>query len=72
MPKFSKDPVLRCDRPCDLLRDTLKLLETDKRPRERLALELGVPRSWLVKLEAGQIASPSVNRIRYIFKRLSK
>lgn len=60
-----------CDKPNTLLAATIDMIRKDKRTRLDQALELTVPYHWLSQLMAGNIKSPSVNRIQHIYEQLS-
>lgn len=64
-------PTLACDKPGTLITATRRLLERDERPRVQLAADLGVPLHWLNTFIQGGIDAPSVNRIQYIYEKLS-
>lgn len=60
-----------CDRLGSLMTETLRLI--NKEPRGLLAVtqRTGVPFYWLRKFAAGKIPNPSVNRVQYLFEKLS-
>jgi hypothetical protein len=60
-----------CDRPGTLIEATRKLLHNDKRSRPKLAKDLEVPFHWLKAFMADEIDAPSVNRVQYIYEKLS-
>lgn len=66
-----KPDTLPCDKPGSLIIATRKLLERDPRSRHQLALDLGVPFYWLNVFIQGAIEAPSVNRVQYIYEKLS-
>lgn len=60
-----------CDRPGTLVRQTLKLVQQDKRDLLTLAIDTGVPFHWLRKFVTGKIPSPGANRIQHLFEKLA-
>lgn len=60
-----------CDKAGTLIMATRRLLARDERPIETLAAELGVPFYWLKSFKAGDIDAPSVNRVQFIYEKLS-
>lgn len=64
--------MLDCDQPCQLLQDTVDLLKADKRDLPQIYVATGVPYYWLRGLYYGQIKHPSVNRITYLFEKLTE
>lgn len=72
-PHYNIPASLPCDAPGSLLSATRKLIEKDGEHRSRTALAaaLGIPLHWLNAFVRGDIESPSVNRIQYIYDRLS-
>lgn len=59
------------DSPGSLIQKTLKLLERDERSLLDIAQATGLPFYWLRKLKGGKIDNPSVNRIQYLYEKLS-
>lgn len=62
---------LTCDRPGSLMSETLKLV--NKEPRGLLAVtqRTGIPFYWLRKFAANRIPNPSVNRVQFLYEKLS-
>lgn len=62
---------LVCDRPGSLMAKTLELVR--KEPRGLLAVyqKTGVPFYWLRKFASGKIPNPSVNRVQFLYQKLS-
>lgn len=60
-----------CDQPGSLIEATRHLLKRDERTHEQLSKELNVPFHWLRSFMAGEIEAPSVNRVQYIYEKLS-
>ncbi len=54
-----------------LLQVTLQLLRNRKGSLEKLSHQIDMPVSWLNMLERGAIPSPGVNRIQYLYEKLS-
>ena len=60
-----------CDAPKSLFKATMELLGQDKRPLFEIAVATNVPYHWLAQVKAGNVKSPSVNRIQYLYEALS-
>lgn len=60
-----------CDQPQSLVTVTQNLIKKDKRTRYDLAKELEIPFHWLNSFAQGYIDAPSVNRVQYIYEKLS-
>jgi hypothetical protein len=60
-----------CDKPGTLIEATRKLLKNDPRSQPRIAEDLGVPFHWLKAFMADEIEAPSVNRVQYLYEKLS-
>ena len=54
-----------------LLTHTLSLLRQRKCSIEKLSHQLDMPVSWLNMLERGEMKAPGVNRIQYLYEKLS-
>lgn len=54
-----------------LLERTIMLVKTSKLSTYKLALATDIPYDWLVKLKAGKIKDPSVNRIQAVYETLT-
>lgn len=67
----NKDDILPCDKPGSLIQATRRLLLNDPRTHHALAKELGVPFYWLRAFIADEIKAPSVNRVQYLYEKLS-
>lgn len=65
------DPNTQCDSPGTLLTETKRLIKKDRRSLMRLAFETDIPFYWLQKFMRGGILAPSVNRIQYLYEKLS-
>lgn len=63
--------TLECDSPGTLAVETLKLVKAEPRGLLEVAQKTGVPYHWLRKYAAGKIPNPSVNRVEFLFKKLS-
>jgi hypothetical protein len=70
---YSPKPVedAECDQPCSLLLETLKLIRKLGVPSEQLARDLNVPMRWLYSVQSGEVSSPGVNRVQYMYEKLS-
>jgi hypothetical protein len=62
---------LDCDKQQSLLKKTLELVENDDRSLLQLYSDTGLPFYWLRQLVAGAVKNPSVNRIQYLYEKLS-
>ena len=71
MPKPNSTSGALCDRPQSFLSEVHRLVLADKRPTEVICRELGLPYSWFRQFKDGRIASPSVNRMQFIYEKLS-
>ncbi len=71
MKKLPLSTSLPCDRAGSMLRKTLALLDKESRTNEALSLYLHVPLPWISKLRARVIKTPSVNRVQFIYEKLS-
>jgi hypothetical protein len=60
-----------CDEMGSLLRETLKLINERSDGLLHIANETGVPFYWLRKFTYNEIPSPSVNRVQYLYEKLS-
>lgn len=60
-----------CDKPGSLLLATRKLVCNDPRTQEQLARDLDIPFHWLRAFMAGVSKSTGVNRVQYIYEKLS-
>ncbi len=69
--KYPTLGLLKCDAPGSLVLATRRLIRADKRSHHQLALDLGVPFYWLKSFIHGVADSPSVNRVQYIYEKLS-
>lgn len=54
-----------------LLQATFDLLQKDTRNLMELMNDTGLPLYWLRDMRAGTIANPSVNRVQFLYERLS-
>ena len=70
---YSPKPVedAACDQPCSLLTETLKLIRQLDAPTEIIARDLNVPIRWLYSVQSGEVDSPGVNRVQYMYEKLS-
>lgn len=68
---MSKYIVSPYDKPGSLIRATRRLLNESEKSLLILSQELGVPFYWLAAFRQNRIASPSVNRVQYIYEKLS-
>lgn len=59
------------DAPGSLIRATLDLIKKDPRNAAELYRDTGLPFHWLTKFIHGDIDSPSVNRVQYLYEKLS-
>jgi hypothetical protein len=55
-----------------LLQKTRAILARDQRSLLELANETGLPFYWLRKFAGGKIKNPSVNRIQYLYEKLTR
>jgi len=60
-----------CDRRGALLTKTLKLVKDEPRGLLAVYQKTGVPFYWLRKFAAGKIPNPGVNRVEFLYERLS-
>lgn len=60
-----------CDREGSLMTATLDLLKKDSRSLLQIYDETGVPFYWLRRFVTGGYKNPSVNRVQYLFEKLS-
>ena len=61
----------RADKMSTLLRATFALLEQDQRTLFQISKDTGVPFYWLRKFSAQDIQAPSVNRVQFLYEKLS-
>jgi hypothetical protein len=54
-----------------LLQATIELLQKDSRNLMEIMSYTGLPLYWLRDMRAGTIANPSVNRVQFLYERLS-
>lgn len=59
------------DKPGALVETTRTLLKEDKRTLKMIAQWTGIPFFWLKKFSANEIPNPSVNRVQYLYEKLS-
>ena len=71
MPKPNSISGAPCDRPQSFLRTVQKLVREDKRTTEAICRDLQLPVSWFNQFKYGKIDSPSVNRMQFIYEKLS-
>lgn len=60
-----------CDGPGTLATKTRELVNAEPRGLLSVAQKTGVPFYWLRKFAAGKIPNPSVNRVQYLFEKLT-
>lgn len=61
----------QCDAPGTLVLKTRRLLNNRKEAVSKVAKDTGIPLDWLRKFSGGQIPNPSVNRVQFLFEKLS-
>lgn len=71
MPKPNTTTGAPCDRPQSFLATVHRLVLADKRTTEALCRDLELPYSWFRQFKDGRINSPSVNRMQFIYEKLS-
>ncbi len=54
-----------------LMKATLDLVRKDPRTALEIYRDTGVPFNWLAKFIHGDINKPSVNRVQYLYEKLS-
>lgn len=59
------------DEPGKLHYEIMRLVNADKRPLVILAGELCIPAVWLKRFSIGEVKNPGVNRMEYIYEKLS-
>jgi hypothetical protein len=59
------------DSPGSLIKRTRELLKSDKRKLHEIYRDTGIPFHWLRKFSADEIPNPSVNRVQYLYEKLS-
>lgn len=59
------------DQPGSLIKATLNLVQKDGRNPVQLYRDTGLPFHWLTKFIHGDIDAPSVNRVQYLYEKLS-
>lgn len=57
------------DQPCPLMKETMRLVRV--KGVDATAFETRVPFGWLQKFIGGQFRNPGVNRISYLYEKLS-
>lgn len=60
-----------CDAPSTLNKKTLQLVLDEPKGLLAVAVKTQVPIWWLRKFAAGKIQSPSVNRVQFVYEKLS-
>ena len=71
MPKPNSIIGWPCDQPGTLIKTVLDLIKKDNRTVDALCRDLNLPRSWFVQFKLGTITKPSVNRVQYLYEKLS-
>lgn len=69
--KKSTYPPQDFDAPGSLIIATHRLMKKERRTLLEIWRDTGVPFGWLTAFKRGAIASPSVNRIQYLYEKLS-
>lgn len=64
-------PTTLCDRPGSLFNETQKLLKKQTGGVLAVSQKTGVPFYWLRKFAADKIKNPSVNRVQFLYEKLS-
>jgi len=64
-------PITPCDNPGSLVKETLRLINNEPRGLLAVSQKTGVPFYWLRKFSAGKIPNPGVNRVQFLFEKLS-
>ncbi len=71
MKSDTENTTLPCDEQGSILKRTLALLQKDPRSHQLLSIETQVPLAWLTKLRNNEIPAPSINRVQYLYEKLS-
>lgn len=59
------------DEPGSLMAKTIELLRNDERDLLQIHKDTNVPFYWLRELAAGKVKNPSVNRVQYLYEKLT-
>lgn len=59
------------DQPGSLMKKTLALIEEQQCDPLKLHKETGLPYYWLKKFASGSFKNPSVNRVEFLYERLT-
>lgn len=64
-------PKQICDDAQTLIKQTIILVNAEPRGPLAVSIKTGVPYYWLRKFSSEKIANPSVNRVQYLYEKLS-